>query len=103
MKRETIGEEDEAFATDQSEKLEPFIGTIEEAEPHHIDNIYLVRGYRVNHHSWRSVFGSLFTCHNEFVNVWSHICGVLTFIILATVVAASVMPYQFPYAKELSN
>ena len=40
-------------------------------------------------------------CHNEFVNVWSHIIGVLVFLLLLTSVWADVLPNQFWYAYTL--
>lgn len=80
-------------------RLKAYIGPIDEAAEHTIDNKYIVRGYRINHDSVRSLCKSLFTCHNEFVNVWSHIGGVLIFLILLIVVCVQVLPNQFWYAN----
>lgn len=44
------------------------------------DNKYLIRGYRVDHHRKRDLFKSLFSVHNETVNIWTHLLGSLTFI-----------------------
>ena len=60
----------------------PFIGTIEQAESYLQDNEDIHRGYRINYNDWRSVIVSLFECHNETVNVWTHLCGILMFIAL---------------------
>ena len=68
------------------ERLKAYVGTIDEAEEHTIDNLYITRGYRINHNTCRSILKSLFSCHNEFVNVWSHIIGVLVFLVLLTIV-----------------
>ena len=81
-----------------SARLKAYVGPIEQAEPHQIDNKYILKGYRINHTTMRSLCKSLFTCHNEFVNVWSHICGVLVFLILLVIVCADVVPNQFWYA-----
>ena len=75
-----------------SERVKAYIGPIEEAEAHTIDNKFIVRGYRINHNTCGRLIKSLCTCHNEFVNVWSHIGGVLVFIIMITVVCIDVLP-----------
>ena len=49
-----------------------FIGTSEDAHPFTVDNEFIKHGYRVNHDNCCKMMGSLFTCHNESVNVWSH-------------------------------
>jgi len=81
-----------------SSRIKAFIGTIEQAEEHQVDNQYILRGYRINHNSVGSLCKSLFTCHNEFVNVWSHIIGVLVFLTLMWLVCKDVIPHQYWYA-----
>ena len=50
------------------------------------DNEYILTGYRCG---YQGVFGNngvlktLFIWHNETVNVWSHLIGVIIFVILA--------------------
>jgi predicted membrane channel-forming protein YqfA (hemolysin III family) len=73
-------------------RLKAYIGPIEEAEAFTVDNKFIVRGYRINHNTCGRLAKSLFTCHNEFVNVWSHIGGVLVFLIMITVVCCNVLP-----------
>ena len=82
-------------------RLKAYVGTIDDAEEHTIDNLYIQRGYRINHNTCRSIFKSLFSCHNEFVNIWSHIIGVLVFLVLLTSVWSDVLPNQFWYAYTL--
>ena len=82
-------------------RLKAYVGTIDDAEEHTIDNLYITRGYRINHNTCRSIFKSLFSCHNEFVNIWSHIIGVLVFLVLLTAVWSEVLPNQFWYAYTL--
>ena len=84
-------------------KLKAYIGPIEEAEEFTVDNQFIIKGYRINHSSCKTVCKSLFTCHNEFVNVWSHIGGVLLFLILLVVLCATVLPAQFQYAREFNT
>ena len=73
-------------------RFEAYIGPIEEAEEHTVDNKFIVRGYRINHNTCGRLVKSLCTCHNEFVNVWSHIGGVLVFLVMITVVCINVLP-----------
>jgi len=49
------------------------------------------------------MLGSLFTCHNESVNVWSHLLGSVSFLIILFVVVLYVVPEQFKYGKMLEN
>ena len=93
------------LASDQYEKSsktdEAFIGPIEEAPEHTVDNRYILSGYRVNHTTCKRVLKSLCTCHNESVNVWSHIGGVFVFIVLIAGICLQVLPNQLRYANQL--
>ena len=65
-----------------------FIGTKKEANDSGIfsgDYDYIDTGYRVNHNSYESLIKSLFTWHNETINVWSHLLGVILFAFLCIV------------------
>ena len=104
------GKQLENYANEVSEclseiqtRFKAYIGPIEEAEEHTVDNKFIVRGYRINHNTCGRLFKSLCTCHNEFVNVWSHFIGVLVFLVMITVVCINVLPNQFWYAKELDT
>ena len=62
-----------------------FIGTKKDANDSGIfsgDYDYIDTGYRVNHNSYASLIKSLFTWHNETINVWSHLLGVILFAFL---------------------
>ncbi len=37
---------------------------------------YILSGYRPMHQEWRSYFCSLFQCHNELLNVWTHLLAI---------------------------
>ena len=63
-------------------KMESFIGHIKNAPHYLIDNEYIQRGYRINFNSHGEIFKSLFMLHNESVNVWSHLIGVIIFFCL---------------------
>jgi adiponectin receptor len=62
--------------------FEPYIGVVEEAPEWVIDNHYILTGYRIGFTKVKDVFKSLFMCHNETINVWSHLGGVILFILL---------------------
>jgi adiponectin receptor len=45
-----------------------------------LNNKYIHRGYRINHTSYKNALLSLFTVHNESVNVWTHFVGFKVFV-----------------------
>ena len=45
-------------------------------------NNYILSGYRINHRTYSDAIWSLFTVHNESVNVWSHFLGAKLFIVV---------------------
>lgn len=45
--------------------------------PHFFRERYVHSGYRPLHRNWRYYFWSLLQCHNETINVWTHLLGVL--------------------------
>ena len=80
-----------------------FIGTHDEAPDYLQDNEYLTRGYRINHNSCCVTVKSLFTCHNESVNIWSHLIGALCFFGFFISVCSLVDPKRFVYGKQLGK
>ncbi len=46
------------------------------------DNEFILRGYRIGFNTKTKIIKSLFMLHNESVNVWSHLFGMLVFIAL---------------------
>lgn len=86
-----------------SNRTNAYIGPIEQAEEFMVDNEHIKRGYRINHRSAGSICKSLFKCHNEAVNVWSHIGGVLLFIVLLINLCVNVLPHQFWYAATMEK
>lgn len=68
---------------DQS-KVERHIGGVEEAPEWLIDNHFILTGYRLGFSKVKDVLRSLFMIHNETTNIWSHLSGVLLFIMLMT-------------------
>jgi hypothetical protein len=64
----------------EKEGEKPHIGKIEEAPKWLIDNHYILTGYRINFSTVKLTFRSLFMCHNESTNIWSHLLGVIMFV-----------------------
>ena len=76
-------------------KIKRFIGTKSEAmvhTPHIVDNEYIHNGYRINHNSCCGAFLSIGTCHNETINVWSHLGGAEFFLLLLCSLFGFVVP-----------
>jgi|LauGreDrversion4_2_1035121.scaffolds.fasta_scaffold460687_2 hypothetical protein len=65
------------------------------------DNEYILRGYRIGFNTRPKILKSLFLLHNETVNVWSHLTGVIVF--LGLLIYASVSLYASNTYKELLN
>jgi adiponectin receptor len=62
------------------EDIRVFIGGMAEDPGHLVDNEFIHRGYRIGYNkSIKSILRSLFQFHNESVNVWSHLIGMLFF------------------------
>jgi adiponectin receptor len=58
------------------------IGEIDQDHQFLYDNEFIVKGYRRNFSSIGRIFRSLFMCHNESLNVWSHLLGAILFLCL---------------------
>jgi hypothetical protein len=78
-----------------------FIGQKEEAPDFLQDNEYIKSGYRIEHNSCCLAAKSLFTCHNESVNVWSHLIGALLFTVFLIGLGISIIPKRFEVGREL--
>jgi len=69
-----------------------FIGTWDEADLFLRDNEYIKTGYRINFNTLKRIFLSLFMCHNESTNIWSHLCGAIFFAILIVYIVFRIIP-----------
>lgn len=49
------------------------------------DNAFIITGYRQTSNSYYRSFLSLFTLHNESVNIWTHLLGSIVFTVLGLV------------------
>jgi hypothetical protein len=63
----------------QKEDKVPIIGTYEQADEYLRDNEFIHKGYRINYQTFWLVMKSLFMCHNETVNIWTHLLGLIGF------------------------
>jgi adiponectin receptor len=65
----------------KEQRTDPYIGPKEDALPEHVDfETFIETGYRINFNTWNLSLCSLFRCHNETANVWTHLLGGLVFI-----------------------
>jgi adiponectin receptor len=71
---------------------EPFIGTWLDAPKFIRDNEYIRGGYRVNFNTVKKILRSLFMIHNESMNIWSHLVGVVMFMIFVGYIAIYLTP-----------
>jgi hypothetical protein len=78
-----------------------FIGKKEEAPDFLQDNEYIKSGYRIDHNSCCSATKSLFTCHNESVNVWSHLMGAIMFMVFGVGLCVAIVPRRFEVGRQL--
>ena len=63
-------------------KLKTYIGDQDEAPEFMVVNKFIHRGYRINFDSYCKLIKSLFMIHNETVNVWTHLFGMIIFVYL---------------------
>jgi hypothetical protein len=70
----------EKTAAEMDKEFKTFIGHMLMAPNFLIDNEYIKMGYRINFNTKKKILKSLFLLHNETVNVWSHLLGVIAFI-----------------------
>ena len=82
--------EAENINKDFKERLKAFVGGSEDVRDYAIDNEYIIRGYRINHNTNGRSIKSIFVCHNETVNIWTHLLGALTFAVICFII----MVYQ---------
>ncbi|XP_034017196.1 progestin and adipoQ receptor family member VII, a [Thalassophryne amazonica] len=56
--------------------------TVRDTEvPCHFREQCVYTGYRPLHQNWRYYFLSLFQCHNETINIWTHLLGFLVILV----------------------
>ncbi|KAM9838253.1 progestin and adipoQ receptor family member VII, a [Aulostomus maculatus] len=57
-------------------------GTMKDTDvPFFFRERYVFTGYRPLHQNWRYYFLSLFQCHNETINIWTHLLAFLVFLV----------------------
>ena len=71
-----------------------FVGKLEDTPLFLRDNEYIKGGYRINFNSVKRILRSMFMCHNELTNIWSHFLGVLLFLTLIVYIAVTLSPEE---------
>ena len=79
-------------AQEIKESMEALIGSIKQAPKWILDNDDIHRGYRIGFNTTCDILKSLFMLHNESVNVWSHLFGVILFLIFICYTAITLGP-----------
>ena len=75
-------ENNEKVDYNYEKQLKLSIGSFQEAPKFIQDNEYIKNGYILYCNTYKKTFLSLFICHNETVNIWSHLLGAFYFIFL---------------------
>ena len=78
----------------------PYIGLVDDAPEYHRYNEFIKHGYRINYYTWRSTLWSLFQCHNETINVWTHFSGFLVSLLALIIMIAN---YQNVKVKSVDD
>ena len=73
---------------------EIILGDYEQAPEYLKDNEFIIKGYRLNCTTISKILRSLFICHNESINIWSHLLGTLSVIFLIFYTAIFVTAYK---------
>ena len=60
---------------------EEYIGHYEEAPGYMKDNDGITHGYRINFNTPKKIFKTMFTMHNESVNIWTHFIPAIIILI----------------------
>jgi adiponectin receptor len=78
------------------------IGTYQQAPKFLQDNEFIINGYLINCNTYSKIFKSLFICHNETVNIWTHLLGALFFMFLIWYTSAFITNFnsQLAFVKE---
>ncbi|CAI2363109.1 unnamed protein product [Moneuplotes crassus] len=72
--------------------VKSIIGSIKEAPHFLLDNEHIHTEYRIGFDSPLKILKSLFMIHNESVNVWTHLIGVIIFIVFISYTAIKLGP-----------
>lgn len=87
----------------QSEEQPCFIGSDADAPSYMCHNKHIKKGYRINFNTYWKLLKSLFMIHNETINVWTHLIGMLIFFILINYSFNKYQPSDFYYSTILNN
>lgn len=77
------------------------LGDVTDAPAFIQDNEYIKHGYRIDHNTCWQSSRSLCTCHNETVNIWTHLAGSIIMIGFFIGLATAIVPTRFEVGREL--
>ena len=77
-----------------NDELKLSIGTFDEAPKFKQDNEYIKGGYLLNCTDFKKALRSLFMCHNETINTWSHLLGAFFFFFLIFYISIFINNYK---------
>ena len=83
FKNHSESDSSESIGKHSHQRHHHFLGSIDDARTQHewlVYNEHIHSGYRINYHSWNILFRSIWQCHNETTNIWSHLLGVVAFV-----------------------
>ena len=95
-------ERDEKIDYNYIKNSKIIVGSYQEAPKFLQDNEFIHNGYLINANTYSKIFKSLFICHNETVNIWSHLLGALFFIFLIWYTSVYITNFnsQLVYVKK---
>ena len=70
-------------------------GKLEDIDIDDVDNEYILSGYRLNTRGFCNTFKTMFKCHNETFNVWSHWIACVFFFCFAIYILIHFPNYNF--------
>lgn len=80
----------------------PYIGSIMDC-PDWLKDDYFIRGYRINHTTFKDNFYSIVSAHNETLNIWTHLVAALFFVCAAIFVIMNSSSIKHQYQVTLAS
>lgn len=105
--RQDTGDEDKqeielSEKVDLEEDNKIILGTYEECPDFLKDNEFIKKGYRLNCNTITKALKSLCICHNESINVWSHLLGLIMVVGLIVYTTFSVLSDHYDRSFSIS-
>ena len=91
ISKRTINQSEET-KRNPKELIKEFIGNVSEDTNNIIDNEFILVGYRINFHTFKTITKSACMCHNETVNICTHFIGFILVVIFAFMIMLNIGP-----------